>query len=125
MKNITIAIIIVIIFVAGGVYIFVNKDKIFGPVTGSTIMGPQTYNIEIKNKAFVPNTLNIKVGDKVVWINKDETATHIVLSDKQPWELSSRTLLSEDSYSHTFNKSGEYNYHCEVHYTMKGRVVVS
>ena len=125
MKNTTIAIIIVILIVIGAVYVFVNKDKIFqvnNNINNQTV-GPQTYNVEIKDLAFVPATLNIKEDDTVVWTNKDN-ATHIVLSDRLA-EINSKTLLNGDSYSHTFNKAGEFPYHCEVHFSMKGKIIVS
>ena len=127
MKSSTITIIIVILLVIAGVYLFVNKDKYFGPkeenINNQTI-GPQTYNVKIKDLAFTPAELNIKLGDTVVWTNED-TAKYLVISDRFA-EISSKLLSNGNTYSHTFNKVGEFPYHCELHYNaMKGKVIVS
>ncbi len=76
---------------------------------------------------FVPSVLRIKVGDTVVWINEDDRA-HPVASvpgkgtnDK---ELYTDPIPPGKSWSHTFNKPGEYPYFCYIHYWMMGVVFV-
>ena len=126
MKNSAIAIIIVVILVIGWVYLFVNKDKYFAPKEDNInqTTGPQTYNIEISNLAFNPSELNIKVGDTVIWTNKED-ARHVLFSLKSG-EISSKTLSKGDTYSHTFNKVGEFNYSCAVYYNkLNGKIIVS
>lgn len=83
----------------------------------------QTYNVEIKNFAFNPSTTNIKVGDSVTWTNNDG-ATHTITSDSGT-ELASSGISSGSTYSHTFSTAGTYNYHCSIHTSMKGTIVVS
>jgi plastocyanin len=84
--------------------------------------GAKTYNIEINNFAFSPSTLTIKVGDSVVWTNKDNAA-HTVTSDSGR-EMNSLSLSNGEIYSHTFENSGTYNYHCSFHTMMKGNIIV-
>lgn len=82
----------------------------------------KTYNINIQGFAFSPSLLTIKKGDKVIWTNKDSMA-HTITSDSGS-ELDSATLSNGASYSHTFATAGTYNYHCTIHQSMKGEIIV-
>jgi plastocyanin len=84
---------------------------------------PKTYQVTIQGFAFSPFDLKINKGDTVVWTNKD-SASHTVVSDTGN-ELGSSTLSTDQTYSHTFNQAGAFNYHCGVHLSMKARVEVS
>jgi plastocyanin len=84
---------------------------------------PKTYDVTIQGFAFSPFDLKINKGDTVVWTNKD-TASHTVVSDTGN-ELASDTLATDQTYSHTFNEVGTFNYHCGIHLSMKARVEVS
>lgn len=79
--------------------------------------------VTIENFAFSPATLNVKVGDTVTWTNRD-SAPHKIASDSGS-ELSSDTLSQGGTYSHTFTQAGTYDYHCAIHTSMKGKVIVS
>ena len=79
-------------------------------------------NIEIKNFAFSPSTLTINLGDTVTWTNED-SAPHTVTSNSGT-ELSSGTLSNGKTYSHTFNTAETFEYHCEIHNSMKAKVIV-
>jgi len=87
---------------------------------------PQTSStditINIKNFAFSPSTIIIKAGTKVTWINTD-SVPHTITSDSGSL-LNSQQLTSGQSFSFTFNDPGSVNYHCAIHPTMKGSVVV-
>lgn len=83
----------------------------------------KTYDVTIQGFAFSPFALKINKGDTVVWTNKD-SAPHTVASDSGN-ELASDTLSNDQTYSHTFNQAGTFNYHCGVHLSMKARVEVS
>lgn len=82
----------------------------------------KTYNIEIIDFAFNPKEIKIKKGDVVIWENKD-TAPHTVTSDLGS-ELDSATLSKSNTYSHTFNQVGIFNYHCAPHPYMKAKIIV-
>lgn len=88
----------------------------------STQTQPQTYSVEIKNFAFAPSTLNVKVGDTVTWTNMD-SASHTVTSDSGG-ELASSSLSRGGTYSHTFTQAGTFEYHCSFHSGMSGKVIV-
>lgn len=82
----------------------------------------ETYYVDITNFAFRMASLAINVGDSVVWTNTD-SAPHSVTSDSG-MELNSAQLAKGESYSHTFNTEGTFNYHCSLHSNMRGKIVV-
>ena len=92
-------------------------------ISGCTSQNQNAANtVTIQNMAFNPSTLNVKVGTTVTWINKDST-THNVVSDSGLFQ--SGDLTNGMSYNYTFNTSGSYPYHCSIHPTMTGTIVVS
>jgi len=90
------------------------------PSTGDS--GGKTYNIDISNFAFSPATLNIKKGDTVIWTNSD-TVPHTIAGDSGT-ELESDQLSKGQTYTHTFNTAGTFNYHCSIHKSMTGTITV-
>ena len=79
-------------------------------------------SVVMKDFTFSPVLLTVKKGTTVTWTNQD-SAPHTVTSDSGS-ELSSEKLSNGQSYSHTFNGAGTFEYHCGVHPTMKAKVVV-
>ncbi|HIH92138.1 TPA: cupredoxin family copper-binding protein [Candidatus Woesearchaeota archaeon] len=79
-------------------------------------------NVDISGFAFSPGTITIQKGTRVVWTNKD-AAPHSVISDTGN-ELASDAVSQGGSYAHTFNEPGTHEYHCGVHPSMKGKVIV-
>lgn len=78
----------------------------------------------IENFQFAPSEIKIKVGSKVTWTNYD-TAPHTVTSDSGgKTEVTSKLLGTGESYAHVFEAPGVFNYHCNLHPNMKGKVVV-
>jgi plastocyanin len=73
------------------------------------------------NLAFSPATLTIKVGTTVTWTNKDST-THTVISDNGVFQ--SGNMAPNATFTYTFNNAGTFPYHCSIHPSMKGTVVV-
>jgi amicyanin len=93
-----------------------------GNQNNNTVVTPKTYSVDISGFAFSPSTLTIKSGDSVTWTNHDSTS-HTVTSDTGS-ELSSQQIPNGETYSHTFNTAGTYSYHCSIHPSMKGKVIV-
>ena len=94
----------------------------------STAANSAGNNIMIKDFAFSPAVLTIKKGDTVTWINED-SAPHKVASDPYPAHtdlpgLVSGALAQGDSYSFTFSQTGTFGYHCHLHPSMTGKVIV-
>jgi amicyanin len=80
--------------------------------------------IQIKSFAFNPATLTVKTGTTVTWTNEDSVPHTIVTDTGAPVAISSDTLSNGASYQFTFTQPGTYAYHCSIHPSMKGTVVV-
>ena len=80
--------------------------------------------ITIKDFAFSPAVLTIKPGTTITWIN-DDSAPHTVVSDDgAPVPFTSARLSTGASFQQTFTQAGTYPYHCSIHPSMKGTIVV-
>jgi len=73
--------------------------------------------------AYSPQTLTVKAGTKVTWVNKD-TVTHTVTSHGISL-FDSGNLATGATFSYTFARAGTYPYYCTIHPWMKGTVVVT
>jgi plastocyanin len=77
--------------------------------------------VVMKGFAFSPGSITIKVGESVTWTNQDGT-THTVTANNG--EFSSGNIASGGGFTFKFDKAGTYPYHCSIHSTMKGTIVV-
>jgi len=77
--------------------------------------------VSIDNFAFSPATLNVAAGTTVTWRNAQGVA-HTVTGDAD--EFDSAQLSADAEFSQTFDTPGQFAYHCEIHPTMTGTVVV-
>ena len=78
--------------------------------------------IEIKDFAFNPQTITVKSGEKVIWINRDEEPHTIVSVGKQ--FKKSTALDTDQEFTITVGAPGTYDYFCSVHPKMTGTIVV-
>ncbi|MEK7081049.1 MAG: plastocyanin/azurin family copper-binding protein [Patescibacteria group bacterium] len=98
-----------------------NAPAISSPNTSATPV-PLSATISIKNFSFDPTTLTIKSGTKVTWTN-DDSVTHTITSDSGSL-LNSGTISPGQSFSFIFTNIGTENYHCSIHTTMRGNIIV-
>jgi len=75
----------------------------------------------LRNRAFMPDDLEISPGSTVTWMNTDSTS-HTSTSDVALWE--SGTLTPGRQFSFTFRTPGTFTYHCSIHPGMVGTIVV-
>jgi plastocyanin len=78
--------------------------------------------IEIKDFAFNPQTITVKAGEKVTWINRDEEP-HTVASVEKQFKKST-ALDTDQEFTITASAPGTYTYFCSVHPKMTGTIVV-
>jgi plastocyanin len=78
--------------------------------------------IEIKDFAFNPQTLTVKSGETVTWINRDEEPHTVVSVEKQ--FKKSTALDTDQEFTITAGAPGTYTYFCSVHPKMTGTIVV-
>ena len=75
----------------------------------------------IDNFTFSPQQITVKIGDTVIWTNRDDiphTATSTTKS------FGSKVLDTNESFSFTFATPGSFSYFCALHPHMTGSVVV-
>ncbi len=94
-----------------------------------------TANVSIKNIQYNPSTITVKFGDKVTWTNNDTSTGHSVTADDGSFNstkagqtcspsVMSGCMAPGDRFSVSFNKAGTFLYHCTVHSSMHGKVIV-
>ena len=82
-------------------------------------------SITIKNIAFNPSTVSVRVGDTVTWLFKDGSVPHNVDGKSGLADFYSGSPQSGGTYHYTFSKAGTYHFVCDVHNTMTGTIIVS
>lgn len=98
-----------------------NKPAVSVP-PASTPSASTPLAVGISGFVFVASDLKVKVGDTVTWTNND-SAPHTVTADDGK-TFASSTLSQGGTFSFTFTTPGTFAYHCAVHPSMKGVVVV-
>ena len=101
-------------------YLFLSA--IAGEMKDADKTGTSGNRIEIKDFAFNPQTLTVKSGEKVTWINRDEEPHTIVSVEKQ--FKKSNALDTDQEFTITAGAPGTYSYFCSVHPKMTGTIVV-
>jgi plastocyanin len=89
---------------------------------GSGNAAAEGISVRIKGMTFEPASITVKPGTTVTWIQEDG-APHTVTGTSG--KLRSDTLTGGQRFSHTFEEAGSFDYACNFHPMMKGRVVVS
>jgi plastocyanin len=79
----------------------------------------EIYTVEIKGMKFVPDSITINKGDKVIFINRD-IVVHCVTEEKNAW--TSSQIPSGEDYMLVAKESA--NYYCAIHKVMKGKIIV-
>ncbi|MGZ3377709.1 MAG: plastocyanin/azurin family copper-binding protein [Phenylobacterium sp.] len=82
---------------------------------------PAGPTVKIDNFVFGPDALTVTVGTTVTWINQDDIPHTVVANDKS---FKSKVLDSDERFSFTFTKPGEFGYFCSLHPHMVGKVIV-
>ncbi len=88
----------------------------------STNTAPPAGEVWIQSMAFNPTPINVTVNTTVIWRNKDGI-THTVTSDSELFD--SGDIVANGTFSFKFTTVGTYSYHCKIHPTMTGKVVVN
>ena len=81
-----------------------------------------TKPVDITQAGFTPNKVTIDFGDTVTWTNKD-AGNHQVLADQMTFPTSP-VLAANQTYSHTFQKSGSFGYRDALNTRRRGTVTV-
>jgi plastocyanin len=100
-----------------------------GGSDAGTSTGGTTHTVIIKNFAYNPSSITIRVGDTVTWLMQDTGEIHFVTEgtpDSNTHVFASPRLSPGQSYSRRFTEPATWTYFCEAHPSaMSGaRVVV-
>jgi len=97
---------------------------------GSSGTGPSNTpgpnEIWMENTVFNPTSKIITAGTTITWTNKD-AFNHTVTSGTpgQPdGKFASGNLGRNDTFSHTFNDVGIFQFYCSIHTSMQGTITV-
>ncbi|MGH8972139.1 MAG: cupredoxin domain-containing protein [Acidimicrobiia bacterium] len=85
--------------------------------------------VSIKNTAFDPRNVSVGVGERVVWTNEDDIEHTVTSSDFDsnpncPAPLLQDCMGKGETFQHTFDEPGEFQYRCKIHASMTGVVAV-
>jgi plastocyanin len=83
-----------------------------------------TASVAIQSYAFNPTPDTVLINTTVTWTNKDPE-THTVTADggsSGTWD--SGNLVTGSAFTYKFQVRGKYTYHCAIHPTMSGTILV-
>jgi plastocyanin len=90
-------------------------------VRANTQQAATAGEVKIDNFSFGPGTLTVPVGATVTWTNRDDIPHTAVSTDGA---FKSKVMDTDEKFSFTFSKPGNYPYFCSIHPKMTGKVVV-
>jgi plastocyanin len=129
-KSGLVVIIVLAILIIGGALALNHKSTNNTPQptsssTASNSSQPSTTgSVDIRNMMFTPSQITVAKGGTVTWINHDSIAHTVVDDLSNVGGPSSGDIQPGSTYSFTFNKTGSFQYHCSIHPSMRGTIVV-
>ena len=106
----------VLIFLFSAVLISCSKSS-----SNNNNSSASSNKVSIANMAFSPASITVTAGTMVTWTNNDNM-THTVTADDGSYD--SGNIVTGNGFSKTFTVAGTYAYHCTIHPSMTGTVIV-
>lgn len=88
--------------------------------TTSSTTESSEFKVSIQNFSFSPAVAVVKSGTTVIWTNND-SVNHTIDGGTA---FKSTALQPGDTFSYMFAGAGTFNYFCDIHPSMKGKIVV-
>lgn len=147
MKGTIIAVVVVAVLAVGGFFVYrsmstknYNQQSTTSLATPASKQEPATTKDNISetsgentvtytNSGFSPKSITIKVGESVTFVNNSSSLLHVA-SNPHPIHTdllgfdSKNTFSAGESYTYTFEKTGEHGYHNHLNPTSTGVVVI-
>lgn len=82
---------------------------------------PTTHIVRIKSFAFVPNHIEVNVGDTIQWVNED-LAPHTATADDFEWDTGE--LVQNQVAEVVVTDEMQTTYFCVFHPHMKGKITL-
>lgn len=89
---------------------------------GSEVGAVEEHVVAIKDFKFTPANITITAGESVTWENDEAGVPHSILLDDGSYK--SAAVFAGETETRRFPVTGTYPYHCGIHPTMKGVVIV-
>ncbi len=90
------------------------------PTQSSPQKEETVYVVEIRQMQFVPDTIKVHKGDRILWVNKDFTDHDVTETSKKAWNSS--PLKTGGSWSLVVTEGADY--YCSIHQVMKGKIIL-
>ncbi len=87
----------------------------------ATTKTPTQHNIKISRFKFVPDNLNVRVGDTITWVNED-IAPHTATANDDSWTTDELGKAQSQTLEITADMSGDY--YCVYHPHMKAKITI-
>jgi plastocyanin len=108
---------------------FSDRPGALAPISGEdcrvpgSAIGPDRAVVLIRGFTFLPDTLRVRPGTTVTWVNCEAAGVeaHTSTSSSGAWD--SGLLLPGDAFSTTFATAGSFAYFCQPHAGMTGMVI--
>lgn len=91
------------------------------PVASAAPCPPAAASATVQDFEFVPASLTVTAGTTVTWTNQGPSQ-HTVTADDGSFD--SGPVAVGGTFSQTFGTAGTFTYHCNIHQSMTGTVIV-
>lgn len=103
-----------------------TSDNLTNPTgTGTTSSASGATAVTIQDFTYTPSSVNVKVGQAVMWTNSGPS-THTTVSDDNLWNsgplsppggsgMYGGAGNAAGTFQFTFNQAGTFHYHCSIH----------
>jgi plastocyanin len=103
---------VILVVIAGAVVVYMSSGS--GPTSHENLVSIVDFN-------FQPSSITVSVGTTVTWHNMG-SVTHTVTSTSGLFN--SGNISPGGTFPFTFENAGTYTYHCSIHTSMTGTVIV-
>ena len=90
-----------------------------GGALNSPPMRAESVQVTISNLQYSPAEIKAKIGDTVVWVNKDFVAHTATVAGG--WDVN---IEPDKPARLVLKKSGTFDYYCRFHPNMTGKIIV-
>ncbi len=84
----------------------------------------RTFDVTIQGSDFVDGSITVQKGDTVRWTQKDANRHTVTADDGSFASGDLLPLPSQDTFTHVFDATGTFPYHCAYHGSMTDAITV-
>lgn len=95
---------------------------LLAPCLAAKAASAANVEVTIDNFSFQPDKLAVKAGTTIVFRNRDDIP-HVVAEAGGAFH--SEALDTDDTFSYTFDRPGQFSYFCSLHPKMTGKIIVT